>query len=198
MKVAIYARVSTANNGQAWLAGCRMLRGYQRLEGRRPELNRLMADAHKRKFAVVAVWEFDRFARSVSHLLRALETLNALGIAFASLTVVPDARRIAALREQGLSWAKDRRAPGHWRGDSLPSCARTRQNLLFQAARNSLRGSDQLTRIPSGRKKCFLRVRSGGAGIQRRSDRLAWGKIGYSLAVNGEGSLYAPSTSAKS
>jgi DNA invertase Pin-like site-specific DNA recombinase len=65
-----------------------------------------MADAHKRKFDVVAVWKFDRFARSVSHLLRAPETLNALGIAFASLTVVPDARRIAALREQGLSWAK--------------------------------------------------------------------------------------------
>jgi len=53
---------------------------------RRPELDRLMADAHKRKFDVVAVWKFDRFARSVSHLLRALETFNALGIAFASLT----------------------------------------------------------------------------------------------------------------
>ena len=31
------------------------------------------------------VWRFDRFARSVSHLLRALETFNALGIAFVSL-----------------------------------------------------------------------------------------------------------------
>ena len=45
-----------------------------------------MADAHKRRFDVVAVWKFDRFARSVSHLLCALETFNALGIAFASLT----------------------------------------------------------------------------------------------------------------
>jgi DNA invertase Pin-like site-specific DNA recombinase len=52
----------------------------------RPELNRLMADAHKRKFDVVVVWKFDRFARSVSHLLRALETFNALGIAFVSLS----------------------------------------------------------------------------------------------------------------
>jgi DNA invertase Pin-like site-specific DNA recombinase len=52
----------------------------------RPELNRLMADAHKRRFDVVAVWRFDRFARSVSHLLRALETFNALGIAFVSLS----------------------------------------------------------------------------------------------------------------
>jgi DNA invertase Pin-like site-specific DNA recombinase len=45
-----------------------------------------MADAHKRKFDVVVVWKFDRFARSVSHLLRALETFNALGIAFVSLS----------------------------------------------------------------------------------------------------------------
>ncbi|HTR48352.1 MAG TPA: recombinase family protein [Verrucomicrobiae bacterium] len=44
-----------------------------------------MADAHRRKFDVVAVWKFDRFARSVSNLLRALETFNSLGIAFVSL-----------------------------------------------------------------------------------------------------------------
>jgi DNA invertase Pin-like site-specific DNA recombinase len=35
---------------------------------------------------VVCVGKFDRFARSVSHLLRALETFNALGIAFVSLS----------------------------------------------------------------------------------------------------------------
>jgi DNA invertase Pin-like site-specific DNA recombinase len=45
-----------------------------------------MADAHKRRFDIVIVWRFDRFARSVSHLLRALETFNALGIAFVSLS----------------------------------------------------------------------------------------------------------------
>ena len=45
-----------------------------------------MANAHKRRFDVVAVWKFDRFARSISHLLRAFETFDALGIAFASLT----------------------------------------------------------------------------------------------------------------
>jgi len=52
----------------------------------RPELNRLMADAHKRRFDVVCVWKFDRFARSVSHLLRALETFKALGIEFVSFS----------------------------------------------------------------------------------------------------------------
>jgi DNA invertase Pin-like site-specific DNA recombinase len=52
----------------------------------RPELNRLMADAHWRKFDAVVVWKFDRFARSVSHLLRALDTFRSLGIEFVSLT----------------------------------------------------------------------------------------------------------------
>jgi DNA invertase Pin-like site-specific DNA recombinase len=45
-----------------------------------------MADAHRRRFDAVVVWKFDRFARSVSHLLRALENFNALGVGFVSLS----------------------------------------------------------------------------------------------------------------
>ena len=60
--------------------------GISGTKDRRPALDRLMADAHKRKFDVVVCWRFDRFARSVSHLLRALETFNALGVAFVSLS----------------------------------------------------------------------------------------------------------------
>lgn len=80
MRVAIYARVSTANNGQDPTMQTRELREYAERRGwtvaeyvdvgisgtkeNRPELDRLMADAHRRKFDVVAVWKFDRFARS--------------------------------------------------------------------------------------------------------------------------------------
>jgi DNA invertase Pin-like site-specific DNA recombinase len=46
----------------------------------------MMADAQRRRFDAVLVWKFDRFARSVSHLLRALETFRSLGIDFASLS----------------------------------------------------------------------------------------------------------------
>jgi hypothetical protein len=42
-------------------------------------------DAHRRGFDAVVVWKFDRFARSVSHLLRALETFGTLDIEFVSL-----------------------------------------------------------------------------------------------------------------
>jgi DNA invertase Pin-like site-specific DNA recombinase len=50
----------------------------------RPELNKLMDDARKRKFDAIVVWRFDRFARSTKHLLLALEEFRSLGIQFIS------------------------------------------------------------------------------------------------------------------
>jgi DNA invertase Pin-like site-specific DNA recombinase len=50
----------------------------------RPELDRLMSEAKKRKFDVVLVWRFDRFARSTKHLLDALHAFRDLGIRFVS------------------------------------------------------------------------------------------------------------------
>lgn len=61
-------------------------KGFSGAQDFRPELNRMMAEAHHRKFDVALVWKFDRFARSVSHLVRALETFRALGIEFVSLS----------------------------------------------------------------------------------------------------------------
>ncbi len=100
--VAIYARVSTLNGGQdptmqtrelteysqrrGWeIFDCYVDKGVSGKKDSRPQLNRMMEDAHARRFDVVVVWRFDRFCRSVSHLLRALETFNALGIQFVSL-----------------------------------------------------------------------------------------------------------------
>jgi DNA invertase Pin-like site-specific DNA recombinase len=60
--------------------------GMSGTKEKRPELDRLMADAHRRRFDAVIVWKFDRFARSVSHLLRALETFKAQGIEFVSFS----------------------------------------------------------------------------------------------------------------
>lgn len=52
----------------------------------RPALDELMGDCRKRKIDVVLVWKFDRFARSVTHLLKALEAFEAVGIEFVSLS----------------------------------------------------------------------------------------------------------------
>jgi DNA invertase Pin-like site-specific DNA recombinase len=51
----------------------------------RPELNRLMADAHRRHFDIVLCWKIDRFGRSLKHLVNALADLDSYGIAFVSL-----------------------------------------------------------------------------------------------------------------
>jgi DNA invertase Pin-like site-specific DNA recombinase len=101
-RVAIYGRVSTSLK-QSPEMQVRELREYCKNRGwkvsgefvdsgisgtkdSRPQLDRLMADAHRRRFDIVAVWKFDRLARSVSHLLRALETFRSLGIEFVSLS----------------------------------------------------------------------------------------------------------------
>jgi len=102
LRIAIYARVSTKNGqdpemqlaelreyirNRKWKIGGEYVdKGISGASDSRPELNRLMADANRRRFDVVVVWKFDRFARSVSHLLRALETFRALGIEFVSLS----------------------------------------------------------------------------------------------------------------
>jgi DNA invertase Pin-like site-specific DNA recombinase len=103
LRAAIYARVSTIGNGQSPEMQLRELREYVIRRGwlianeyvdigisgtkeKRPDLNRLMTDAHRRNFDIVICWRFDRFARSVSHLLRALENFQALGIQFVSVS----------------------------------------------------------------------------------------------------------------
>src|SRR5262245_42498661 len=100
---ALYMRVSTKGHGQTTDTQALALREYAerrrfevvgeyRDEGisgskdSRPALDRLIKDARARKFDVVIVARFDRFARSVSHLLRALEEFSHLGVDFVSLS----------------------------------------------------------------------------------------------------------------
>jgi DNA invertase Pin-like site-specific DNA recombinase len=51
---------------------------------RRPALDRLLKDAHHRRFDAVLVWSCDRLARSTKHFLQVLDELNKLGIQFLS------------------------------------------------------------------------------------------------------------------
>ncbi len=98
-RVGIYARVSTLD--QSTESQLLDLRHYVQDRGwkvyreyvdngisgtkeSRPELDRLMADAKKRKFDIVLVWRFDRFARSTRHLINVLEEFRNLGIDFVS------------------------------------------------------------------------------------------------------------------
>ena len=100
-RAALYARVSTLSgqNPEVQLAELREYasrrgwavaseytdRGVSGAKESRPALNKLMADAHRRKFDAVLVWKLDRFARSLKQLVNALAEMEALGVAFVSL-----------------------------------------------------------------------------------------------------------------
>ena len=116
MRAAIYARVSTSNHGQDPGMQTHELREYCQRRGleivgeyvdagisgakeRRPQLDRLMTDCRRRLFDTVLVYRYDRFARSLRHLVNALEEFRALGIEFISLhegvdTSTPNGRLI--------------------------------------------------------------------------------------------------------
>lgn len=180
IRVALYARVSTTNHGQDVTVQTRELeqffkaRGWQMVDAyidagvsgakdSRPELNRLMADAHRRRFDVVAVWRFDRFARSVSHLLRALETFNALGIAFVSLseqmdTTTPTGKMIFTV---------------------LGAVAELERSLIVERVKAGLRNA-----VSKGKRLGRPRKILDASQIARlRSSGLGWKKISRELGV---------------
>ncbi len=99
-RVALYARVSTNNGHQNPESQLLDLRKYAKDRGfqvykeyvdtmsgaieKRPALDAMMNDAKKKRFDVVAVFRFDRAARSTKHLVEMLHTFRHLGISFIS------------------------------------------------------------------------------------------------------------------
>ena len=184
MKAALYARVSTTN-GQDPTMQTRELKEYCERRGwkivgeyvdtgisgareKRPELDRMMADAHRRRFDAVVVWKFDRFARSVSHLLRALETFKALGIEFVSLseqmdTSTPTGKMVFTV---------------------LGAVAELERSLIAERVRAGLRNARAKGKKLGRPRKAVDRSRIAAL---RRSGA-SWEKIGRKLGV-GEGTV---------
>jgi DNA invertase Pin-like site-specific DNA recombinase len=185
MKAAIYARVSTANNGQDPTMQTRELREYcarrewtvtgeyvdigiSGTKEKRPELDRLMADAHRRRFDAVVVWKFDRFARSVSHLLRALETFKTQGIDFVSYSEQMDTSTPA----------------GKMVFTVLGAVAELERSLIVERVRAGLRNARA-----KGKSLGRPRVAVDAARIAAlRSQGLSWASIGEQLGL-GEGTV---------
>ncbi len=100
-RVALYARTSTVRDQnpamqvedlrrlaqqRGWeVVGEYVDVGHSGAKDRRPELDRMMSEVGRGKIDVVAVWRFDRFARSVRHLVTALDDFRARGIDFVSV-----------------------------------------------------------------------------------------------------------------
>jgi putative DNA-invertase from lambdoid prophage Rac len=101
MKIALYARVSTADqNCQMQLRELREYvaarkwtiyaeyvdTGWSGAKASRPELNRLMADARKRRIDAVLCWKLDRWGRSVADSIKSIQELTSLGVRFIAMT----------------------------------------------------------------------------------------------------------------
>ncbi len=99
--VALYARVSTTQQDpEVQLREIRTLAaargwtiskeyvdaGISGASTSRPELSRMLADAHRGCFAGVLVWRLDRLGRSLRHLVTVVEDLLARGIEVISAT----------------------------------------------------------------------------------------------------------------
>ena len=107
-RAALYARVSTRKKGQdlelqledlrrkadqqGWVATEYSDEGWSGSKVKRPGLDALMADVHAGKIDVVCVWRFDRFARSLQHLVSALSEFQTLGVEFVSMYEQIDTR----------------------------------------------------------------------------------------------------------
>jgi DNA invertase Pin-like site-specific DNA recombinase len=105
VRAAIYARVSTLEQepenqlqelrryvaARGWTAVEFTDHGVSGSKDRRPALDRLLADAKRRRFDVLVCWRLDRLGRNLRHLITLLEELLALGVAFVSLAEGIDA-----------------------------------------------------------------------------------------------------------
>ena len=104
IRAAIYARVSTTGHGQdvglqveelervakqrGWVVTEDHVytdQGVSGAKASRPALDKMMEDAAKGRFDIIAVWKLDRLARSVIHLLDVVESLQAWGVGLVSV-----------------------------------------------------------------------------------------------------------------
>lgn len=105
LQAAIYARVSTLDQepenqlaqlrryveAREWTAQEYVDRGVSGAKDRRPALDKLVRDAKRRHFDVLVCWRLDRLGRSLRHLILLLDDLQAMGVAFVSLSEGIDA-----------------------------------------------------------------------------------------------------------
>ena len=101
MRIALYARVSTSDQNcemqlrelreyaaaRKWKVYAEYVdTGWSGAKASRPELNRLTADARKRRIDAVLVWKLDRWGRSVADSIKSIQELVSLGVRFLAVT----------------------------------------------------------------------------------------------------------------
>jgi DNA invertase Pin-like site-specific DNA recombinase len=99
LRAALYARVSTTDQtcenqlielrryatARGWTTAEYVDTGVSGAKDRRPALDQLIADAKRRQVDVVVCWKLDRFGRSLTHLVNAIQGLTDAGVGFTSI-----------------------------------------------------------------------------------------------------------------
>ena len=204
-RVAIYARTSTSRDQspamqldelrpmaeqRGWnVVGEFVDHGVSGSKDRRPELDRLMASVRKGGAdapGIVAVWRFDRLARSVRHLVNAMEEFRVRGIEFVSVadgvdTSTPTGRFtfhvIAALAEMEREVIRSRV-----------------QSVVDAARRRGVRLGRPRVRIDLDRGRALLA--EPGASVRQVSKLLGVGASTLAAALKAPSAMYkgAPKT----
>lgn len=181
VRAAIYMRVSTIDRGQSvemqllelreylarrgWtLAGEYVDAGFSGSKDSRPELNRLIANARRRRFDAVVCYRYDRFSRSLRHLVNSLGEFDALGIHFVSIhegvdTSTPQGRLVFGI---------------------FASIAEFERELIRERVRSGLRNAKA-----KGRRLGRPRVDVDSTRITSlRASGLSWRAVGKELGVS--------------
>ena len=169
LRAAIYARVSTADQQYAMQLTevCEYVArmGWEPVEyaeqassvKKRPQLERLMADARVKKIDVVVVWKLDRFARSLSQLIDYIQDLDRAGVRFVAIT-------------QGID--TDRRNPAsRLLMQILGAIAEFERALIVERVKSGLAQAKRQGRVGGRPKKIFrrdeaLRLKGEGKSIR--------------------------------
>ncbi len=102
IRVGIYARVSTTDKNQdpdlqltplneyckkrGWKISGRYVDYCKGKKTSRPEFDKILDAARKRKIDCIVVWKLDRFGRSTQHLINTIVEILSLGVSFVSYT----------------------------------------------------------------------------------------------------------------
>ena len=140
--------------------------GVSGTKDKRPSLDAMMNDAKKKRFDVVLVWRFDRFARSTKHMVTALEEFKHLGIDFISYmenidTSSPMGKAVFTI---------------------ISAMAELETNILKERVRAGLANAKAKGRVlgrPSAKVngEAILQLRNGGLSIRQIGSRMGLDKM---------------------
>ena len=200
MRAAIYARVSTLDqepenqlvelrryvDARGWAVTEYTDHGVSGAKDRRPALDRLRADARRRKFDVLVCWRLDRLGRNLKHLISLLDDLQALGVAFVSLAEGIDATTPAGKLQMHILGA-------------ISEFERGRYPRTGQGGPGAGQKARKAARAPGGCGACGSRLSGGwtvGPGRRGRARRVtvhaqAMAATGGSTNPRGDGLTFA-------